>query len=74
MRQYKDPFEERTDPRGRTYYWLAREIVELEGEDDTNVGANQGKKISITPIQHDLTHYLMIEKVRAWLSDLEERI
>ena len=74
VRQYKDPFEERTDPRGRTYYWLAGEIVELEGEEDTDVAAIRERKISITPIQHDLTHYLMIEKVRAWLSDLEERI
>ena len=28
MRRYFDQFEQRTDPRGRTYYWLAGEVIE----------------------------------------------
>lgn len=28
IRRYFDQFEQRTDPRGRTYYWLAGEVVE----------------------------------------------
>lgn len=31
IRRYFDQFEQRTDPRGRIYYWLAGEVVE-EGE------------------------------------------
>ena len=28
IRRYHDTFEKRTDPRGRTYYWLSGEVVE----------------------------------------------
>lgn len=31
IRRYFDQFEKRTDPRGKTYYWLAGEVME-EGE------------------------------------------
>lgn len=35
VRRYFDLFEKRTDPRGKTYYWLAGELLE-ETEDDLN--------------------------------------
>lgn len=73
VRYYKDPFEERTDPRGRSYYWLAGEIVDVECEYDTDVAAVKNNKVSITPIQHDLTHFLLLDKVKDWLGDLAER-
>jgi 5'-nucleotidase len=28
VRRYTDQFERRVDPRGRTYYWLAGEVVD----------------------------------------------
>jgi 5'-nucleotidase len=28
LRRYVDQFEQRTDPRGKTYYWLAGELVQ----------------------------------------------
>ncbi|HZK25495.1 MAG TPA: 5'/3'-nucleotidase SurE [Oscillospiraceae bacterium] len=73
VRHYKNPFEKRTDPRGRSYYWLAGEIVDLEGENDTDVAAIKAGKISITPIQHDLTNFLLLDKVREWLTDMKGR-
>lgn len=36
IRRYFDQFEQRTDPRGRTYYWLAGEVVE-EGSAELSV-------------------------------------
>ncbi|MGB3766787.1 MAG: 5'/3'-nucleotidase SurE [Phormidesmis sp.] len=36
MRRYFDQFEQRTDPRGRTYYWLAGEVME-EGSAELSV-------------------------------------
>ena len=71
VRHYKNPFEERTDPRGRTYYWLAGEIVDIKEEKDTDVAAIKEDKISITPIQYDLTDYAMLESVRKWRIDLQ---
>jgi len=66
VRQYKNAFEERTDPRGRTYYWLAGELVDMEDGDDTDVAAIKNCKISVTPIQHDLTNYGLINKLKEW--------
>ncbi|NLZ38462.1 MAG: 5'/3'-nucleotidase SurE [Firmicutes bacterium] len=66
VRHYKNPFEKRTDPRGRTYYWLAGEIVDKSEDKDTDVVAVKKRKISITPIQIDLTNYAMLEDVKKW--------
>jgi 5'-nucleotidase len=70
VRQYKNAFEKRTDPRGRNYYWLAGELVDLESDEDTDVEAIKNCKISVTPIQHDLTHYTLIDRVRPWTFEL----
>ncbi|MBT9310715.1 5'/3'-nucleotidase SurE [Leptothoe kymatousa] len=37
VRRYRDLFEKRIDPRGKTYYWLAGEVVE-ESELDSSHG------------------------------------
>ncbi|HEY9721740.1 MAG TPA: 5'/3'-nucleotidase SurE [Oscillatoriaceae cyanobacterium] len=66
VRKYRDVFEERVDPRGRTYYWLAGEAIE-EGEDaDSDVVAVRSNYVSITPIQYDLTYYPMLDTIKGW--------
>ncbi|MCR3922417.1 MAG: 5'/3'-nucleotidase SurE [Firmicutes bacterium] len=70
VRQYKNTFEERTDPRGRTYYWLAGELVDVEDGVDTDVAAIKSCKISITPIQYDLTNFTALDSVKAWITKL----
>ncbi len=61
VRRYIDQFEKRTDPRGRTYYWLAGEVVDdLEGtgagpaEWPTDVAWVQQGGPSLTPLQPEL--------------------
>lgn len=66
VRQYKNAFEKRTDPRGRTYYWLAGQLIDVEHEKDTDVAAINQCKISVTPIQHDLTNYALIDSLKKW--------
>lgn len=61
IRRYVDVFEKRTDPRGKTYYWLAGELLEdVEQPTDfidtvTDVQANRENYITITPLQYNLT-------------------
>ncbi|NPV89356.1 MAG: 5'/3'-nucleotidase SurE [Firmicutes bacterium] len=57
IRRYEDVFTERKDPRGKTYYWLAGDIVDDEQDEDTDVMALKNNKTSITPIHFDLTSY-----------------
>jgi 5'-nucleotidase len=48
-------FERRVDPRGNVYYWLSGEIpVDNEGL-DTDAGALGKGRVTITPINYDLT-------------------
>jgi 5'-nucleotidase len=50
-------FERRQDPREHVYYWLAEINERRDLEPETDYGALNAGYISITPIQHDLTHY-----------------
>lgn len=61
LRRYIEQFQKRQDPRGKTYYWLAGEVIEeLPQPDDpsvpkdipTDVQAIQDKYITITPLQY----------------------
>jgi 5'-nucleotidase len=61
VRRYLDQFDQRTDPRGRTYYWLAGEVVnDLEsataGPRDwpTDVAQVHGGGAALTPLQPEL--------------------
>ncbi|NLP36231.1 MAG: 5'/3'-nucleotidase SurE [Firmicutes bacterium] len=66
VRQYKNAFAKRTDPRGRAYYWLAGELIDLEENKDTDVAAIKECKITITPIQPDLTDFTFLNELKEW--------
>ena len=61
VRRYVDQFDQRFDPRGRSYYWLAGEVVnDFEaagtGPKDwpTDVAQVQGGGVALTPLQPEL--------------------
>lgn len=47
--------EKRMDPRGRTYYWLTPEIVEVSGGPELDTIALRNNEVSITPLHYDMT-------------------
>ena len=64
LRRYIETFEKRLDPRGKSYYWLAGEVVEdieqpehsyLPAQIPTDVQAIRNNCITITPLQYNLT-------------------
>ncbi len=64
IRRYFDTFEKRVDPRGKTYYWLAGEVLEdveqpahlhLPPDIPTDVQAIRDGYISVTPLHYNLT-------------------
>jgi len=64
---YDDVLEERRDPRGRSYYWIGGDQPPTAIlEPGTDVAALAQGKISITPIQLDLTNYSLIKELRHW--------
>lgn len=72
-RKYINSFDARVDPRGKAYYWLGGEVVDIVDESsgrDTDVASIQEHKVSITPIQVDLTNYRAMDKLREFFDDL----
>ncbi|OLP18953.1 5'/3'-nucleotidase SurE [Leptolyngbya sp. 'hensonii'] len=79
IRRYLDIFEKRVDPRGKTYYWLAGELLEEVAEESdldwvnqipTDVEAIRKNLITITPLQYNLTSNLVLEHLQKWQFDV----
>ena len=70
IRRYKDLFEKRIDPRGKTYYWLSGVVVEEEAESDTDIQAIRDNYVTITPLKYDLTLAAAIPFMNTWTEKL----
>jgi len=79
IRRYSDAFQERIDPRGKTYYWLAGEVLTDvdDGRDTdelhTDVWAIDRNYISLTPLRFELTSYAEVRQMRdewSWIGQL----
>ncbi len=66
-RRYTGHIEKRTDPRGRTYYWLGGDPTITEAKDGTDVAAVADGYISVTPLHIDLTDLALMDTVRRLL-------
>jgi len=68
--KYEEDFLERLDPHGRKYYWLTGEFVNFDEGTDTDVWALANNYVSVVPVQFDMTHYLLKEKLeKNWRFD-----
>lgn len=65
-RHYAGKLEKRTDPMGRTYYWLGGDGPLDRLEEGTDVKAVAEGKVSVTPIHLDLTGYSALDIVKSW--------
>lgn len=69
-RRYQNAFRRRKDPRGRSYYWLAGDVIEDNNNIDVDVGAVKNGYVSVTPIHLDLTKYKAIEPLKEFLTKI----
>ena len=60
-RRYGETVIEKTDPRGRPYYWIGSTIPAGDHEEGTDITAVAEKFISMTPLHLDLTDYRSME-------------
>jgi 5'-nucleotidase len=60
-RRYGDAIIEKTDPRGRKYYWIGGEELDFVKEEGTDFHAVAEGLVSVTPIHLDLTNYASFE-------------
>jgi len=61
-RPWADTYEKRTDPRGREYFWNSSVFTLGDTEDDTDVASLRDGYVTITPLQFDLTHHIMMRE------------
>ena len=69
-RTYRATSEERTDPSGRPYYWIAGADTTPVGEADGDHRAVGEGFISVTPLHANLTHEPSLETLEDWDLDL----
>jgi 5'-nucleotidase len=63
--RHQESYERRIDPRGNVYYWLTGEKPVGEPMPDADIKVLKENRITITPINYDLTCYEEMERLRA---------
>jgi len=56
-RIYEDVITEKTDPRGRSYYWIGGDPVAKSSDETTDLGSHRADWITVTPLHLDMTDY-----------------
>lgn len=72
-RQGKRPFVgrivDKTDPRGRKYFWIGSEEPDFNDDHGTDFDAISRKHVSITPLRLDLTNHDSLKLMAGWSFD-----
>ncbi|MBA2653843.1 MAG: 5'/3'-nucleotidase SurE [Gammaproteobacteria bacterium] len=70
-RHRSEPIIEQKDPRGHPVYWVGPAGPEQDAGPGTDFCAIREGKVSITPLQVDLTQYSAFEQLSAWVRGIE---
>lgn len=63
-RIYEEPIVEKTDPRGRKYYWIGGDELGFIDIENSDIAAVNGGYVSVTPITLDLTDFGFMDQLR----------
>ncbi len=69
-RSYRATAEERLDPSGRPYYWIAGADMTPVGETDGDHAAIQDGFVSVTPLHANMTHQPSLVDMKNWAEGL----
>jgi len=69
-RHIAEPSIPSKDPRGNSIYWVGKAGKEEDAGEGTDFYAVNSGKVSVTPLQIDLTHYRVFDELRGWLGEL----
>lgn len=70
-RHRAEPTIKSVDPRGNTIYWIGPPGPEQDAGPGTDFHAISSGKVSITPLQLDLTNYQAFEQLSGWLNGVK---
>jgi 5'-nucleotidase len=66
-RHKAEPVVKSKTPRGETVYWIGAAGAAEDAGDGTDFHAIANNRVSLTPLQVDLTRYAQLEALTAWL-------
>lgn len=64
--KWQEVFDERQDPHGRNYFWMAGSFVNYDTGHDTDEYALSQNCTSVVPCQLDLTAYQTMDMMKSW--------
>jgi len=70
-RHASEPVIRQQNPRGETMYWIGAAGDAREAGEGTDFHATTHGRVSITPLQVDLTDHVALPDWRAWLTSSE---
>ena len=70
-RHKAEPVIGTTNPRGETVYWVGAAGSAQDAGPGTDFHAVSANRVSVTPLQMDLTHQQQIPTVRGWIGTLQ---
>ncbi|HKD10724.1 MAG TPA: 5'/3'-nucleotidase SurE [Thermoanaerobaculia bacterium] len=70
-RRYGEAVIEKTDPRGRPYYWIGSTLPTGDLEEGTDIDAIASKCISLSPLHLDLTDYRSMGLLEEIVQEME---
>ena len=70
QRHKSEPALPARDPQGRPVYWVGPAGPEQDGGAGTDFAAIRNKKVSITPLQVDLTRYSVLSELQQWIGGI----
>ncbi|MGB6977432.1 MAG: 5'/3'-nucleotidase SurE [Gammaproteobacteria bacterium] len=68
------PTIKQQDPRGRTVYWIGPAGKEQDAGPGTDFYAVSNRKVSISPLQIDWTHYKTFDQVAKWAETFNQHL
>ena len=61
---WKETYEKRTDPFGRTYYWMSGVFLDGDQRPDTDEKALKENYVAVVPVQFDFTAHQLLDKLK----------
>lgn len=72
-RHRAEPTIHEKDPRGQDIYWIGLPGLQQDAGPGTDFYALANKKVSITPLQLDLTHYKSFDQLANWVETFQSK-
>ena len=63
---YRETLDRRVDPRGRVYFWCNGDLTCPDPHPDSDVSAMAEGYVTVTPLQFNLTHAGLLERMGEW--------